>query len=354
MRTAAGGLGLLLTPAWARGLASTATPRRERPHNTVVLIQLVGGNDGLNTVIPLQDKSYRMLRPTLAIAPEQTLPLDRLHGLHPSCIGLHDLFQNDRLALLPMVGTGQPVSGHFAAEEHVARGQCKPCDDSGWVGRWLDYRAADQASTAEPAAIYIGTHLPAELRSRQSHPIMAMAPADILFRDDGSARGSDSGLFGRSLRMLVDLMERDAPSICCLTLGGFDTHRNQSATHARLLRILSDGLGEFQCALESRQLADQVLTMVWSEFGRHPRENGEGGTDHGTAGTVLLVGTRVNGGIVGPPMRAEPTADDVADFRQVYATLLEDWMGCPAANVLDHPWSKLSLLRPAAGYLPMP
>jgi uncharacterized protein (DUF1501 family) len=127
-------------------------------------------------------------------------------------------------------------------------------------------------------------------------------------------------------------------------LGGFDTHRDQAAQHAKLLHTLSESLSTYQQDLESHGLAERVITMVWSEFGRQPAENNFRGTDHGTTGPVLLLGSRVNGGIVTDAMTAKPQPPAATDFRRIYATLLEDWFAGPADAVLDRTWAKLPLV----------
>lgn len=361
VRSATGGLGLLLATGTVRGLATACSGFQVRSTpNVLVLIQLSGGNDGLNTVIPLQDENYRRLRPTLALAPAQTLRLDEHHGLHPACAGLHELYQRGKITLLPHVSAAPTAGGHFAAGELWARGQVRPDDDTGWLGRWLDQGQSNAAWSEDPSAIYFGQHLPPALRSRQPHRLAQIDPADACAPRSNRLRsnsphGSPDGLFGRSLDRVVDLLrQHPGTRLHCLTLGGFDTHRNQAQQHAKLLRTLSEGLSAYQQNLESHGLADRVLTMVWSEFGRQPAENAVRGTDHGTTGPVVLLGNRANAGIVGQTMTASPEPSAATDFRQIYATLLEDWLASPAHAVLDRQWAKLPLVRNDPAYLPMP
>lgn len=361
MRSATGGLGLLLATGTVRGLVTACSgfPIRPTP-NVLVSIQLAGGNDGLNTVVPLLDESYRRLRPTLALAPAQTLRLDDHHGLHPACAGLHELYQRGKIALLPQVSAAPTAGGHFAAGELWARGQVEPEDDTGWLGRWFDQRQLNHAWPDDPAAIFFGNYLPPALRSRHTHKLMQIDLTDGSAPRPNSLRGNAprrfrEGLFGRSLGRLVDLMrQHPGTQLHCLTLGGFDTHRDQARQHARLLHTLSEGLNAYQQELESHGLADRVLTMLWSEFGRQPAENAFRGTDHGTTGPVVLLGNRANAGIVGQTMTAPPEPSAATDFRRIYATLLEDWLACPADAVLDRQWAKLPLVRNTAAYLPMP
>lgn len=351
----------MLTPGLTRGLFTTNSHRSAPPSsNVLVLIQLTGGNDGLNTVIPLQDAAYHRLRPTLAIAPEDTLRLDGKHGLHPACAGLHRLYQHGKITLLPQVSATQTAVGHFAAGEIWASGQIQSESDTGWLGRWLDQRQVAGRCTDDPAAVFFGHHLPPALRARDPHKVVKIHAGEVMAnRPDRLYQHPrnryPSGLFDRSLGMIVYLM-RDHPAtqIYCLTLGGFDTHRDQATQHAKLLHALSESLGTFQQDLESHGLADRVMTMFWSEFGRQPAENDFRGTDHGTTGPVLLLGSRVNGGILGDAMTATPEPSAATDFRRIYATLLEDWLACPADAVLDRTWDKLPLVRNDAAYLPMP
>jgi hypothetical protein len=155
--------------------------------------------------------------------------------------------------------------------------------------------------------------------------------------------------FGASLRNIAALIAAGLPTrVYFVTLGGFDTHVNQAGTQARLLATLSEGLGAFQADLSAHRLDDQVLTMTFSEFGRRPSENESRGTDHGTAAPLFVMGSGIRGGILGTaPSLDLPKNQDIAystDFRQVYATALENWLGCPSGPVLGGQFRTMPLV----------
>lgn len=152
--------------------------------------------------------------------------------------------------------------------------------------------------------------------------------------------------------MIVNLMRvTPATQIYCLTLGGFNMHRAQAAQHVKRFIPCQNSA---QQNLESHGLPDRVMTMAWSEFGHQPVENVVRGTDHGTTGPVLLLGSRVKGGIMGGAMTATPESSAATDFWRIYATLLGTGIAGPADAVLDRTWDKLPLVRNGAAYLPMP
>jgi len=306
-----------------------------KPGRVLVLIQLTGGNDGLNTVIPFNDPDYYRLRPTLAVPARQVLPITAHLGLHPVSAGLHAQFVTGALAIIPNVGTSVNHRSHFRAQEIWDTAMITPqLAGTGWLGRYLD-----QITPAIPDNQTLAVHYtpvrPAVLRQAGANYRSAFDPY--------------MGNFADTLQQVARLIASGAPQrIYCLSLGGFDTHTHQANPHAELLRIFSDGLHAFQQELVTQGVAQNVLTMAYSEFGRSAAENENRGTDHGTHGPVFLLGSAVRGGVIGgTPLLGNPAPGDTTsaiDFRQIYAGVLEDWLDCPAELALGSCPHKLTLV----------
>ena len=346
------GLGLLALSGLAPALLARTTVDGGTGGRILVLVQLTGGNDGLNTVVPYEDADYYRLRPTLALAKGQVLWLSDTLGLHPSCAALHALFGEGKLAVVQNVGYPQPNRSHFRSTEiwETASASDEFRPDS-WIGRYLDHAGAGlPVASRDALGLCLRSGLPRFCRSHPhgeaSGPIPALEPVIDAYRP---AVPYPANSFAGALRQVAALMAADRPTrIYRVALSGFDTHSNQAHQHANLLATLSTGLAAFQRDLERQGLADQVCTLTWSEFGRRPGENESRGTDHGTAAPLFLLGTRLRGGLHGtaPSLQLAPEQDLAhrTDFRRVYATLLERWLGCPAAAVLGGEFRPLPLV----------
>lgn len=388
------GIGLLafsqFAPQFLVQSTLAATPAPEKDRSILVLVQLAGGNDGLNTLVPFEDDDYYRLRPTLGIAKDKVLRTGDSHGLHPVCTALHGLFESGKLAIVQNVGYPNPNRSHFrsteiwetasASDEYAA---------TGWIGRYLDNSCAGQpADSHDPVAIHISNGVPQSFSGAQPHPTFGLVPGGgarrdneetrklletMLARPEEKAAGADGTAsflkqtlmdtlvtekkvqrvigdyrpaspypgspFAASLRNIAALISAGLPTrVYFATLSGFDTHSNQLGQHAALLTQLSEGLAAFQKDLETKKLDGQVTTMTFSEFGRRPLENESRGTDHGTAAPLFVLGSKVKGGLHGTPpsLKIERNQDLTfsTDFRRVYATALERWLGCPPAPVL--------------------
>lgn len=336
----------LLSSAFAGTAPDPAAPR------TLVLVQLAGGNDGLNTVIPFEDASYHRLRPTLAFAKSEILPLNDLLGLHPACRGLHSLFQEGKLTVVQGAGSIQPSLSHARSIANWALQSSVNDTPTGWLGRYLDSLTEISLSGAASPGLYFGDARPLCLQSADESRATGF-DRDVRLQALAHARRAagdypDDG-FGAALRNLAALIAANAaPRIAVVTLDGFDTHANQAHSHTNRLRLLSAGLTAFQRDLEARDLDRRVLTLACSEFGRSPAENENRGTGHGTAAPVFLLGPALQGGLVGEsPALPARTAGQLAtgtDFRKIYATVLEDWLGSTAEPLLGGEFGKLDLL----------
>ncbi len=396
-QTGARGLGLLAFSGYAPLFLTKTTlaraPEAEKDRSILVLVQLAGGNDGLNTLIPYTDSRYYALRPTLSVAEDECIRLDDDNAFHPSCDPLRRLLDEGKLAVLQNVGYPNPNRSHFRSMEiwETASGSDRYLH-TGWLGRFLDN---DCCGSDRPPAVHFGNEVPQAFLARKSHAIHGIGRSYRNRRRGGQTvdllesllehpehSGDTNGAFlrhtmmnalatdqrirrvidnyrpmaeypghqlGQSLRNIASLIAGGLETrVYFVTLRGFDTHSNQLNTHANLLGVLSRSLAAFQQDLESHGLDDQVLTMTFSEFGRRPDENGSRGTDHGTAAPLFVLGKHCRPGIFGqPPDLSLDPREPIPfsyDFRQVYATILDKWFGCPADEVLDGAFERLKFL----------
>jgi uncharacterized protein (DUF1501 family) len=399
------GLGLLAFSSYAPEFLVQSTrasvPAPEKDRRVLVLVQLAGGNDGLNTLVPFSDADYYRLRPTLAIPADKVLRTDDHSGLHPSCAALHRLFSDGKLAIVRNVGYPNPNRSHFRSTEiwETASGSDE-FSATGWVGRYLDHTCTGQpAPDRDPVAIHLTQGVPQSFAANQPHSTFGLVPGTGSRREHEESRQllerlaaapMESGTataepatflrqalmdtlvterkvqrllaayrpapaaaypgngFSTALRNVAALVAARLPTrVYFVSLGGFDTHSGQASTHANLLTQLSDGLAAFQRDLEGHGLETQVTTMTFSEFGRRPGENESRGTDHGTAAPLFVMGSGVRGGLHGTAASLDlPRNQDLAfttDFRRVYASALEHWLQTPSAKVLDPAFAPLPL-----------
>ncbi|MBV9661843.1 MAG: DUF1501 domain-containing protein [Acidimicrobiales bacterium] len=342
----------------------------------LVLVTLYGGNDGLNTVVPYADSAYRAGRPTLGYSPGQVLDLSDGLGLNPMLKGLHGLWTQGRLAIVRGVGYPNPNLSHFASMDIWQTANPGDGSGSGWLGRWLDAARDDPMR-----AISIGATLPLALRGEKVSASAVTATAvtipggpsfqsafralwaggadrvglaedvatsgqDLLDLEVGLGRLAVSGqtqgtdLAGQ-LAIVAALINAGASTqLYQVSLTGFDNHATEKATHERLLSELDSAIANFFQAVSAHPAGRQVMLMTYSEFGRRPAENASGGTDHGTAAPLFVVGQGVHGGRF---YGEEPSLTDLdangnlkynIDFRSVYATVLERVLGADSTPVL--------------------
>ncbi len=384
-----------------QGAAGSAQPAGTRPR-TLVVLQLGGGNDGLNTVIPLTDGRYQDARPGLALDPGTAgiIPLTDGLGLHPALAALEPVWTRGNLAIIQNVGYPEPNRSHFRSMDiwHTAA----PADliAEGWLGRYLD---ADAAATGNRwRAVSVGSGVPLALAGEAFVPAVQSVDGyrlqtDRRFPDDtprrlvawqalheaAGARTGSLPLLSRTgleafasmetlaaaavgysplaaypegnplaagLRSVAQIIDAGlGTGIAYVTLSGFDTHATQDAEHAALLAQVAGAVAAFLADLAAHNAAESVALLAFSEFGRRVEENGSGGTDHGTAGPVFLAGGSVQGGLYGePPDLASLDNGDLrysTDFRSVYASLLEGWLGAEAAPILAGTFPALPLFR---------
>lgn len=350
--------------------------------NVLVLVELQGGNDGLNTVIPFADPAYYALRPQLAIPREQVLGLDAVTGLHPSLQPLLALWQARELAIVRGVGYPEANLSHFRSIEiwDTASRSNEYLPD-GWLARAFRLNPAPREFAADGVVVGTGmgpftggaravtiTSTEQFLRQARLAQPAAMAGSGALAhilkieREVAQAAAGLSGNhvfstqfpagpFGNAVRTAAQVIAAQ-PGVAAVKigLGSFDTHRGQLATHARLLKDLAEGLSALKSALVELQRWDSALVMTYSEFGRRAAENGSGGTDHGTAGAHFAMGGRVRGGLYGemPALTRLDRNGNMAhnvDFRDLYATVLGQWWGNAPESALGGRFQPVGFVR---------
>jgi uncharacterized protein (DUF1501 family) len=370
----------LLTAAAAWPLAGLRVPfaQAAEPPQVLLLVELNGGNDGLNTVIPYADPAYARVRPKLAVARDQVLQLDERLGFHPALAPLMTPWQAGELAVALGVGYRRPNRSHFRSIEIWNSGSdAEETLADGWLHRVLTETgvaartprpgfAAQGIVLGGPEGPLAGTALsPVMMRDAQQLRAAALLPggaataaanpalAHILAtraRMQGAARDIDRRLrggpalrtvfpksaLGAQLSQAATLIAAGVQaSVIKVQQSGYDTHAQQAGRHAALLGELAEGLASLRAALIEAGAWRRTLVMTYAEFGRRVAENASGGSDHGTAAAHFLLGGRVRGGLLGE----QPPLDDLEagdlrhrlDFRRLYAGVAGDWLGLPPA-----------------------
>ena len=363
----------LLSP-YALAQARAAGWRADR---TLVLVELAGGNDGLNTVVPFADPAYQRLRPAIAIKREAVVQLDEKLGLHPSLAPLDEAWKAGEIAIVQGVGYDNPNRSHFRSIDiwDTASGSNRFLTE-GWVSRVVGASRRQAERLADAVVLGGGTgpvggaglravamNDPQRfLRQAQGMKTAEARPANpalahllkvqhevqdtakelrgVLARAPEARGEFPPGPFGQQLRVAARLIAAKAVvPVVKLALGGFDTHANQPGQHGNLLRQLGQGLAAFRKALADAGRWNDVLVMTYSEFGRRAAQNGSNGTDHGTAAPHFVIGGRVRGGLYGPaPDLANLANGDLRyaiDYRRLYATAAQTWWGFARTGAFD-------------------
>lgn len=363
-----------------------AESKKAKSENILVVIQLSGGNDGLNTVVPYAHDVYNANRFTLRISSGQVLKIDDEVGFHPSMRGFSELLEDGKLTILQGIGYPNPSRSHFSSMDIWHTGHRDEKDRStGWLGRFLD---GAMVSGGDVPALHLGSdQQPLALVGERVHVPTAASLEDFKLNVGGDTRlrgsiqkqaeirrAGDNRLLdflqqstlgalasservqealsryqttidypsfplARRLRTVAQLVDAGMSTrIYYLTLGGFDTHANQGNAHASLLTQLSRSVSAFIRDLTEHGHDQHVLVMTFSEFGRRLKENASQGTDHGVAAPMFLAGGIIKPGLIG----AHPSLTDLdkgdlkhhTDFRQVYAAILDQWLRFDSKSVL--------------------
>jgi uncharacterized protein (DUF1501 family) len=390
-----------VVPQFVVQTARAAAPGKD---TILVVLEMTGGNDGLNTVIPYADDLYHKARPTLRQNKNAVIRLDDHVGLHPGMQGLRTLWQDGQLAVVQGVGYPNPERSHFESMDVWHSADPKRNATTGWLGRAageIDNRAggvpilhtgnnrqtlllagapgggavtvSEQNSfrlelggadgrqkarrqllekLAAPTGKAGEDDLVAFAQRRQLQTLTAVEQLRDLLEGPNAVPRQGTGL-ARKLQLIAGLIAHGfGTRLFYLNLDGFDTHANQASTHESLLSELAGAVGGFFQTLKTSGHAGRVRLMTFSEFGRRVQENGSRGTDHGAASCLFVAGPSVRGGVVGKhPSLADLDADDLkfhTDFRRVYATLVDGWLGCDSKAVLGAPWEHIGELEPRA------
>ncbi len=371
----------------------------------LVVVQLLGGNDGLNTVVPHGIDGYNRGRRTLRIGSSQVHKVTAEIGLHPAMGGLAKLLEKGRLSIVQGVGYPNPDRSHFRSMEIWEAARLESDSralETGWLGRAIDQKGRKPGD--DPPAMHVGGRsLPLALRSLKTEVPALESLESFKLRLTGSeperkaersalnevaaaVRKADDPLLGfirqttlsayesssrleqvapksggpkypnfglaRRLELVAQMIKAGfGTRIFYASLDGFDTHANQLGTHAALLTELSDSIAAFHDDLAAAGQSERVVVLTFSEFGRRVEENASLGTDHGAAAPVLLVGPLAKAGLIG----AHPSFDDLddgdlkyhTDFRRIYSSLLAGWLDCPPQSVVGTGFPPLPLLLKA-------
>jgi uncharacterized protein (DUF1501 family) len=382
------------------GQALAGDPRRDaaplnglKDNHVLVVVQLAGGNDGLNTVVPFANDVYRKARPKLALDAKKVLKVNADLGFHPEMTDLKRLYDDGLLAVVSNVGYPNPNRSHFRATEiWETASDAKRVLQTGWIGRYFDNDCRGVPSPmlglqvgerpaptfAHPAARAVtlgnadlfkwptGGPVAAGLERLNTVRATGNDTLDFLQRSANQTLGLSRRIqeavqdsrtskdylpfaFQQSLKLVAQMIAAEIPTrVYYVSLGGFDTHANQANRHAALLQELSQGLATFCRDLKELGHLDRTLVMTFSEFGRRVGENDSAGTDHGTAAPLFLVGGKVKPGLHGgPPDLADLESGDLpfkTDFRSVYTTVLEQWFHADPKMVLEGKFPALPLL----------
>jgi uncharacterized protein (DUF1501 family) len=388
----------LTVPAFL-GRTALAAPPAGKPGSKdtiLVVVQLTGGNDGLNTVIPFADPEYAKLRPTLKIARDQIKKVNDSVGLHPSLDGLSKLLEENALCVVQGVGYPNPSQSHFRSMDIWQAASTAESLTEGWIGKTLKNSPAGafhMAAGNESAPLAL-SGAPARVPSIASLGDFQLKTSAASGMDgknqkaviEGAAKAGPSQkpnlldfvqktalntyassqrlqeigknyqpkatypgtALGNRLKLAAQLIDANLGArIFYVSIDNFDTHANQAATHANLLSELSGAMTAFYKDLAARGHKDRLCLMTFSEFGRRAKENGSKGTDHGSGAPMLLVGGKVKSGLVGEhPSLTKLEMGNLKhniDFRQVYAAVLDQWLGVSSEQVLGakHPGLEL-------------
>ena len=389
--------GFLATSAHAA--AGVANPTDK----VLVVVQMLGGNDGLNTVVPHGMDGYARGRRALRVPTSQIQKITETIGLHPAMGGMAKLLEAGRLAIVQGVGYPNPDRSHFRSMEIWESARTGTADlETGWLGRALD--SAPPPVGGDLPALHVGSRqLPLAMKAKRAEVPSLESLEQYRLRvsggDDSARRGQRDAIAGmaaggdrggdpllgflrrstvaayesskrleaiaskpsgdskypafglaRRLELIAQVIKAGfGTRIYYTAIDGFDTHANQAATHAALLTELSDSIAAFHADLAASGQADRVAILSFSEFGRRVGENASAGTDHGAAAPVFLAGPVARAGLVGD----HPSFDDLddgdlkhhTDFRRIYAGLLDDWLGIPDEPVLGPGFAPINLLR---------
>ncbi|CAN5333001.1 DUF1501 domain-containing protein [soil metagenome] len=397
------------------------TPLTQQPSGVdgkiLVVVQLSGGNDGLNTVVPHGDDAYYRNRPNLGHDKKTVLKIDNYLGLHPNLAPMKALYDAGEMAVIQGIGYPNPNRSHFRSMDiwHTAEPE-KEVAGTGWLGRYFDNACAG----CDPhVGVSIGETLPLSMRGERISPLSfdrpenyryngrdkdryaklnsgaggspATQPADAILpveknasakkieiatassqldfltrtamdaqlssdeilritRNHRAPQQYPGGEFGSALKNVAAMIAGGLPTrVYYVSLGGFDTHAQERQRHDQLMKQLAEGVSAFWADMKNQHNEQRVLMMTLSEFGRRVQQNASGGTDHGAAAPMFLFGPSVKPGVFGKhPSLTDLDQGDLKygiDFRNVYATVLQNWMDAPSKPILGQQFKTMNILK---------
>ncbi len=372
--------GSLLVPAFLKSLEAQALAPDDK---ILVIIQLSGGNDGLNTVIPFADDLYYKARPGLAVEPAKVLRLNDHQGLHPAMEQLQSLYKDGLMTVFNSVGYPNPDRSHFRSMDiWQTASNADEYKTTGWLGRYLDASCTRQCQPHEaievddtlslalkgelvkgialqdPKKLYANVHSPIFEKVAQAKPTEAAhenvaylyktiaetsSSADYIYEKSkiqASKAAYPASQLAKRLKTVASLINSGVASrVYYVSMSGFDTHVRQEAQQSRLLKEYADGVAAFVRDLQQQKRMDQVMILTFSEFGRRVGQNASNGTDHGTANNLLVINGKLRkpGFFNAAPNLADLDDGDLKfqlDFRNLYATLLRKWLQADPGTVL--------------------
>jgi uncharacterized protein (DUF1501 family) len=353
----------------------------------LVMVQLSGGNDALNTLVPYTNGAYYNARPTLAIGKKDLLTLNGDVGFNPALKPWMKLWDTGEIGLIQGVGYPNPNRSHFESMAIWHTADPKARDSEGWIGKiaekYGDPFCATNFGNTTPAALRGADIILPSIASidrfqlkinNEAKPAFDLMLSEQLEGRAETMRGATKQMlsdmdkvqkgvskyksgaaypedkFAQSMRDVARMIAADVgPRVFYTSLGGFDTHAGQPEDHPELLNTLSSAVTAFRADLEAQGRADDVVVLVFSEFGRRLAENASAGTDHGKAGLMFAIGKGVKGGLYGaqPDLEKLDDGDPVmtTDFRQVYATALDKWLNIPSRDILGSSFNAIGFIK---------
>ncbi len=370
----------------------------------LVVVQLSGGNDGLNTIVPYADDTYHRMRPAIGKKENEVLKINNYLGFHNNLASLKELYDDGMMSIIQGVGYPNPNRSHFRSMDiwHSAHPE-KEITTSGWIGRYFDNTCVGE----DPhEGLCIGETAPLSMKGERTTPLSFERPEnyryngkdvdrykkintagespvidpknqkiitpgsqlDFLTRTAMDAQVSSDKIlnlvnnyqspgqyprneFGNGLRTVAAMIKGSLPTrVYYVSLGGFDTHANQAGRHDRLMKDLADGVSAFWKDMKDQKNEQRVMMMAFSEFGRRVEQNASQGTDHGAAAPMFLFGPAISkkAGIIGNhPSLSKLDQGDLMfniDFRNVYATVLQDWLDTPSKPILGQQFKTMPII----------
>ena len=391
-----------------------------RDSSILVVLQMAGGNDGLNTLAPYSNDYYHRARPKIGLGEKEVLRVNDELGLHANLAGLKDLYDTGHIAVIQGVGYPNPNRSHFRSTE-IWQTACdsEKIEQHGWLGRYFD----NACSGCDPTvAVNVGRQMPLAFSAKNPKGVSLDNPDNYRFMAPGRGKGSErtraeesfrklnqpeeemtesaggtidalhgsmrhagspldflertaldaqisseqiraiagrtenhatypASQLGNSLKLVAKLIGGNLPTrIFYVSQGGYDTHTNQTGAHERLLKDLGDSMKAFAEDMKQQGNASRVLLMTFSEFGRRVAENASGGTDHGAAAPMFIIGEKVKAGLAGKYPSLAPgdlfqgDLKYTVDFRSVYATVLEGWLKTKSEPILGRRFPLLPIV----------